>query len=130
MQAHPKPGTPAYIQGRAPDIEFFDKAVVAQANQKVCVPVDCYSGALVVDEWDPTAQPDDGHQFKYHAPGVGVVKIVGKGGVEQETLVLTKLHTLSDKEMQAATGRVFELDKRAYKLAKGVYAQTPLASLR
>ena len=130
MQAHPKTNTPAYIQGRAPDIEFFDKGKVAQANQKVCVPVDCYSGVLVVDEWDPTAQPDDGHQFKYHAPGVGVVKIVGKGGVEQETLVLTKLHTLNDKEMKAATSRVFELDKRAYKLAKGVYAQTPFASLR
>jgi hypothetical protein len=130
MQAHPKTNTRAYIQGRAPDIEFFDKAVVAQTDQKVCVPVNCYSGVLVVDEWDPTAQPDDGHQFKYHAPGVGVVEIVGKGGVEQETLVLTKQHTLTDKEMKAAAARVFELDKRAYKLAKGVYAQTPFASLR
>ena len=130
MQAHPKTGTPAYIQGRAPSIEFFDKAKVAETNQKVCVPVDCYSGVLVVDEWDPTAQPEDGHQFKYHAPGVGVVKIVGKGGVEQETLVLTKLHTLTAQELKAADARALELDKRAYKLAKGVYAQTPFASLR
>jgi hypothetical protein len=130
MQAHPRTKTPAYIQGRAPDIEFFDKAKVAQVNQKACVPVDCYSGVLVVDEWDPTAQPEDGHQFKYHAPGVGVVKIVGKGGVEQETLTLTKLRTLNDDQMDAARERVFQLDRRAYKLAKDVYAKTPFASLR
>jgi hypothetical protein len=130
MQAHPRTKTPAYIQGRSPDIEFFDKAKVAKVNQSACVPVDCYKGVLVVDEWDPTAQPEDGHQFKYHAPGVGVVKIVGKGGVEQETLTLTKLRTLNDDQMDAARDRVFQLDKRAYKLAKDVYAQTPFASLR
>jgi len=130
MQAHPRTGTPAYIQGRSPDIEFFDKAKVAQTNQSVCVPVDCYKGVLVVDEWDPTAQPEDGHQFKYHAPGVGVVKIVGKGGVEQETLTLTKLRTLDDDQMAAARDRVFQLDKHAYKLARDVYAKTPFASLR
>jgi len=58
---------------------------------------------LVVDEWAPLAQPEDGHQFKYHAPGVGVVKVVGKGGTEQETLVLTKDRVLSDRERDAAT---------------------------
>ena len=130
MQAHPKVGTPAYVQGRSPEIEFFDKGKVAKTNQKVCVPTGCYSGVLVVDEWDPTAQPEDGHQFKYHAPGVGVVKIVGKGGVEQETLVMTKRKTLSDKEMKAATARALELDKRAYRLAKSVYNKTPFADVR
>ena len=130
MQAQPKTGTPAYIQGRSPEIEFFDKAKVAQLDQSVCVPVDCYKGVLVVDEWDPTAQPEDGHQFKYHAPGVGVVKIVGKGGVEQETLVLTKAKTLSADQLDAANQRVFELDQRAYRLAKSVYAKTPFAALR
>ena len=131
MQAHPRTKTPAYIQGRSPDIEFFDKARVAKTNQKnICVPVDCYDGVLVVDEWDPTAQPEDGHQFKYHAPGVGVVKIVGKGGVEQETLVLTKYRTLNDDQMDDARDRVVQLDKRAYKLATDVYANTPVVSLR
>ena len=121
---------PAYIQGRSADIEFFDKAKVAKTNQSVCVPVDCYNGVLVVDEWDPTAQPEDGHQFKYHAPGVGVVKIVGKGGVEQERSTLTKLRTLNDDQMAAARDRVFQLDKHAYKLAKDVYANTPFVSLK
>jgi hypothetical protein len=130
MQAHPRTDTPAYIQGRAPDIEFFDEAKVSRTNQKVCVPTGCFTGVLVVDEWNPTAQPEDGHQFKYHAPGVGVVKVVGKGGLEQETLVLTTLKTLSDDEMDAATARTLRLDKRAYKLARDVYGQTPFADVR
>jgi len=131
MRANPKTGTSAYVQGHSPDIEFFDKGVVAQTNvNKVCVPTGCYNGVLVVDEWAPLAQPEDGHQFKYHAPGVGVVKIVGKGGTEQETLVLTKIHTLTDKEMAAATARTLVLDKRAYKLAKDVYGQTAFATVR
>jgi hypothetical protein len=55
---------------------------------------------------------------------------VGKGGTEQETLVLTKIHTLTASEMDAATARVMVLDQRAYTLAHDVYAQTPFASLR
>ena len=105
-------------------------AKVAQTDQKVCVPTGCYSGVLVVDEWAPLQQPDDGHQFKHHAPGVGVVQIVGKGGTEQETLNLTRIHTLSDKELAASTARVLVLDKHAYKLAKDVYAQTAFATVR
>ena len=54
----------------------------------------------------------------------------GKGGTEQETLVLTKTHTLTAKEMAAATARTLVLDKRAYKLAKDVYGQTAFATVR
>src|SRR5439155_25391383 len=121
MRANPKTNTSAYTQGRSPDIDFFDKAKVVQTNQKTCVPTGCYSGVLVVDEWNPLDQPADGHQFKYHAPGLGVVRIVGKGGTEQETLVLTRIHTLTDDEMAAATARVLVLDQRAYKLGRDVY---------
>jgi len=130
MRANPKTNTSAYTQGRSPDIDFFDKAKVVQTNQKTCVPTGCYSGVLVVDEWNPLDQPADGHQFKYHAPGLGVVRIVGKGGTEQETLVLTRIHTLTDDEMAAATARVLVLDQRAYKLARDVYGKTANASVR
>jgi hypothetical protein len=130
MRANPKTGTSTYVQGRAPDIQFLDKAKVAQTNQKTCGPTGCYRGVLVVDEWNPLAQPEDGHQFKYHAPGVGVVQIVGKGGTEQETLVLTKIHTLSDREMDGATKRVLQLDQRAYRLARDVYGKTAFADVR
>ena len=83
MRANPQTNTSAYLQGLAPAVQFIDEARVAQTNQTVCVPTGCYSGVLVVDEWNPQNQPADGHQFKYHAPGVGVVQIVGKGGTEQ-----------------------------------------------
>jgi hypothetical protein len=129
MRANPKTATSTYVQGRAPDIEFLDKAKVAQTNQKSCGPTGCYKGVLVVDEWNPLAQPEDGHQFKYHAPGVGVVKIVGKGGTEQETLVLTKRHTLTADERDAATARTLQLDQRAYRLAHDVYAKTAFADV-
>jgi hypothetical protein len=130
MRANPKTKTSVYVEGRSPNIEFFDLGKVFKTNQKTCGPTGCYSGVLVVDEWDPGAQPEDGHQFKYHAPGVGVVQIVGKGGTEQETLVLTKRHTLSGKEMAAATSRVLQLDQRAYSLARDVYGHTAFAHPR
>ena len=44
--------------------------------------------------------------------------------------MLTKTHTLTDKEMAAATARVLVLDKRAYKLARDVYGHTAFADVR
>ena len=130
MRADPAPNTSTYLQGVAPAVEFIDKARVDSVNQRVCVPVACYDGVLVVDEWDPSAQPQDGHQFKYHAPGVGVVKIEGRGGTEVETLVLTKRRTLSSEEMKAATARAIQLDRRAYDIAHSVYRKTAFAKVR
>jgi hypothetical protein len=130
MRKDPRPNTSTYRQGLAPAVEFLDLARVDRANQRTCVPTGCYNGVLVVDEWDPTAQPQDGHQFKYHAPGVGVVKIEGKGGDEVETLVLTKRRTLSSEELKAATARALQLDRRAYRLARAVYGKTAFATAR
>jgi hypothetical protein len=130
MQADPQPNTAPYLQGEAPAVGFLDKARVAQVDQNVCVPVACYSGVLVVDEWAPNAQPQDGHQFKYHAPGVGVVQIVGKGGTEQETLVLTQRRTLSPADRQAADVRALELDLEAYGIAPAVYRHTAFATVQ
>ena len=75
------------------------------------------------------AQPDDGHQFKFHAPGVGVVRVEGRGGVEQETLVLTKLRHLDDKGMAEARDTALGLDERAYDLARDVWSGTPHATV-
>jgi hypothetical protein len=124
MRAEPKVGTSSYLQGYAPEIQFEDKAQVSKEHQHTCVPAGCYDDVLVVDEWNPLEQPDDGHQFKFHAPGVGVVRIEARGGVEQETLVLTKLRHLSRKELAEARHRALELDRRAYDVAKDVYRGT------
>jgi hypothetical protein len=130
MRKDPRPNTSTYLHGLAPAVEFIDRARIDRVNQKTCVPTGCYSGVLVVDEWDPNNQPEDGHQFKYHAPGVGVVKIEGKGGDEVETLVLTKHRTLNAAEMKAANTRALQLDRRAYRMARPVYAKTAFARVR
>jgi hypothetical protein len=130
MRAEPEEGTSSYLQGYAPEIQFEDKAQVSKENQHTCVPAGCYDDGLVVDEWNPLAQPDDGHQFKFHAPGVGVVRIEARGGVEQETLMLTKLHHLSRKDVAEARQRALELDRRAYDVAKDVYQGTSPATHR
>jgi hypothetical protein len=124
MHAKPRLGSPAYVQGEAPSVDFFDKAVVSKTRQRTCVPVACYRNVLVIDEWDPNQQPEDGHQFKFHAPDVGVVRVEARGGDEQETLVLTKLRQLGQAEMERARARALELDRRAYDLARGVYRHT------
>jgi hypothetical protein len=127
MRVEPKEGTSSYLQGYAPKIQFEDKAQVSKEHQHTCAPTDCYDDVLVIDEWNPLEQPDDGHQFKYHAPDVGVVRIEARGGVEQETLVLTKLHHLNRKELAEARERALELDQHAYDVAKKVYGGTPPA---
>jgi hypothetical protein len=58
------------------------------------------------------------------------VKIEGRGGTEVETLVLTKRRTLSSEELKAATARALQLDRRAYRLARPVYAKTAFAHIR
>ena len=124
MLAAPAPGTPDYRQGYAPEIEFEDRGKVDRAGQKTCVPVACYSDVLVVDEWDPLDQPADGHQLKFHAPGVGVVRVEARGGEAQENLKLVKLRKLKPAELAKARDRVLEMDRRAYKMARKVYGGT------
>jgi hypothetical protein len=127
MPAAPEVGTPEYRQGYAPEIDFEDRARVDKARQKTCVPVDCYTDVLVIDEWNPLEQPEDGHQLKYHAPGVGTVRVEARGGEEQERLKLVKLRHLSAKELATARQRVLEMDRRAYKVSRDVYGGTPPA---
>lgn len=130
MRRDPQVNTTQYMQGRAPSVEFLDLAKVFAVGQQTCVPVGCFDGVLVVDEWDPQNQPQDGHQFKYHAPGVGIVQVTARGGDEQETLVATEHRTLSRAELDAANQRALELDQRAYTLAKAAYGATLPAEIR
>jgi hypothetical protein len=130
MRSDPQLNTTQYEQGRAPNSDFLDLAKVFATNQHTCVPAGCFDGVLVIDEWDPNHQPEDGHQFKYHAPGVGIVQVTARGGDEQETLVATEHRALTREELDAATKRALELDQRGYTLAKAVYAATAPASLR
>jgi hypothetical protein len=124
MQAEPRPGTPHYLQGFAPAIDFQDNARVDKVHQQVCVPAGCFADVLVVDEWNPLEQPEDGHQFKSHAPGVGIVRIDSRGGDVQEQLTLRRVRHLAPQELAQARRRVQELDRHAYAVARDVYRGT------
>jgi hypothetical protein len=116
MPADPKPSDPIYLQGFVPDIDFQDLARVDKTGQEVCVPAGCYRDVMVIDEWDPLAQPQDGHQLKYHAPGVGTVKVEAVGGEEQELLELVEVRKLGPEELAEARREALRLDERAYRV--------------
>lgn len=123
MAASPQVGTPFYLQGFAPTIDFLDCARVIQTGQTVTVPAGTFHDVLVTEETNPNL-PEDGFQTKYHAPGVGIVKIgfTVPGGAP-ETLELVELRQLSRSELRDARREALALDRRGYRFSK-VYRRT------
>jgi hypothetical protein len=124
MLAQPRVGAP-YLQGLAPAVEFFDCAKVVRRGVRTCTPLDCYDRVLVVDESSPL-EPDSGVQRKFHAPGVGVVRITAIGDPEAETLTLTRVTRLGPAGLRAARQAVRRLERRAYRISE-VYRATKRA---
>jgi hypothetical protein len=124
MLAQPRVGA-LYRQGLAPAVEFFDCAEVVRRGVRVCTPLDCYDRVLVVDESSPL-EPDSGVQRKFHAPGVGVVRITAIGDPEAETLTLTRVTKLGREGLKAARKAVRRLERRAYRISE-VYQATKRA---
>jgi hypothetical protein len=125
MRADPKVGTSSYHQGLAPKIEFADVAKVHRTGQRNCVPVGCFEDVLVTDETNPL-EPNDGHQLKYYAKGIGNIRAApGKGGKEKEVLVLVKVRRLNAKQLADVRNEATKLDKRAYRTRKALYGRTP-----
>ncbi len=125
VPGHPRVGSPAFVQGRAPAIDFYDVGQVKKVGQRVCVPVGCFSHVLVVDEWSPLA-PEDGHQLKYYAPKVGLIRIDATGGDSREVLRLTAIHHLNARGMARARAAALRLDRHGYSVS-AVYRTTPRA---
>jgi hypothetical protein len=123
MRADPRLGTSSYLQGRAPEIEFADRAKVHQQGLRTCVPLACYDDVLVTDEWNPL-EPADGHQRKYYAAGVGNVRVGAVGGKEREGLVLVEVRRLDAAALAEVRREALKLDRRAYRAARGVYGDT------
>ena len=127
MQANPRTGTPAYVQAYAPKVDFLDCGQVIKKRQKVCVPTGCYDDVLVIDEYNPLDPPSAGHQRKFYSAGTGLVRVTADGGDQQETMDLVKIRKLSDSQLRKVNEQALELDNRAYKVSKDVYAKTPRA---
>lgn len=125
MQSVPRTDTPSYAEGwGGSDVNWTDRATVFQLGQQTCVPVDCYSDVLVIDEFNP--DEPGAHQLKYYAPGVGGVRVGWRGAneEEQEILVLVSLEHLSPQEMDEVRQAVLAQEARAYRISPDVYGTT------
>jgi len=108
-------GTPEYLQGWSPEIEFLDCAKVFMMQQHTCVPAGCYDDVMITDERSPL-EPESGHQRKFYAPDVGNVQVGAVDDPEEETLVLTKVSHLSPDEIAKAREDALKMEKNAYKV--------------
>jgi hypothetical protein len=126
MAAQPQVGSSFYLQGFAPEIDFLDCARVTQTGQSVTVPAGSFSDVLVTEETNPNV-PEDGVQTKYHAPGVGIVKIgFTVPGSAPEALDLVELNQLDREELRAARREALRLDRRGFRFSE-VYGETERA---
>ncbi len=123
VPAEPRLGTPAYRQGLALDIEFFDCGRVLNTGARTCVPGKCYKNVVVIDEWDPL-DPEGGHQRKFQAEGVGTVRVGAVNDPEEETLVLREVRRLGPRWMAQARELALRLESRAYEVSEA-YRHTP-----
>lgn len=131
IHAAPQLGTPSYAQGYAPPpLNWVDRGRVYRTGLETCVPADCYEDVVVIEESE-TGLPD-AFQDKYHAPGVGVVRVSWRGSKDEskEVLVLVAATQLTPEELADARADVLELEERAYRISEDVYGRTPLARPR
>ena len=126
MLAHPRVGTPTYLQGVSLQVDFKDCATVFKTDQRVCGPLRCFDDVLITDEFAPL-DVAGGHQRKFYAPGVGVVRVAAAGGVDPEALQLSRAAKLCAHEFAKVRTRVLAQDNRGYRVARDVYSATTRA---
>lgn len=125
MQAVPRLDTPSYAMGwGGADVEWTDRGRVDQLGQQTCVPLACYSGVLVIDEFNPD-EPGT-HQLKFYARDVGGVRVGWRGAneVEREVLELVSIEHLTPDQMDELRRTVLAQEARAYRLSPDVYGTT------
>lgn len=114
MLAKPTAGL-QYTEGRIRSIGFYDLSRVVSTSQATCARSGCFQHVLVVDEWSPG---NPGHQIKYYAPGVGLVRVGARGGDSQEYLSLTAVRHLGRDGMARVAAGAMAMDRRAYRVSK------------
>lgn len=124
VPGRPRTGTPPFLQGIAPAVDFHDVGHVVATGLRVCVPAGCYRDVVTIQEWDPNA-PEDGKQLKHYAPNVGLIRIGARGGDSQEEMQLVSRHMLGQHAMDAVRDAALRLDRRAYRISKDYNATFP-----
>jgi hypothetical protein len=123
MLARPTDGA-QYAEGRIRAIGFYDLSRVISTNRATCVQAGCFRHVLVVDEWSP-GDPGGGHQIKYYAPGMGLIRVGARGGDSQEFLSLSEVRHLSRAAMAQVTAAALAMDRRAYRVSKVYHFSQP-----
>jgi hypothetical protein len=126
MPAKSRAGTPTYLQGLALKVGFKDCATTFETDQRTCVPIGCYDDVLVADEFGPL-DPAGGHQRKFYAPGMGVVRVTAASGSDPETLELTRAESLCMADFADIRQLALDQDSRGYGVVPGVYGGTARA---
>jgi hypothetical protein len=130
MLADPRLATPSYSEGWGPKVGWTDRARVFEVGSKTCVRAGCYTGVLVIDEFN--RDEPDAHQLKYYASGVGGVRVgwAGTNEEEQETLELVKVVHLAPDALAKVRAAALAQEARAYVTSKDVYGKTEPAQQR
>jgi hypothetical protein len=115
-----------YTEGRVRAIEFYDVSQVVSAHRVTCLGSRCLRRVLMVDEWSP-GDPASGHQIKYYAPGIGLVRVGARGGDAREYLRLVTVGQLSRPALARARAAALTMDRRAYRVSK-IYRVTRSAA--
>lgn len=123
MKADPQLGAPSYSQGWGPAVNWTDRAQVYRTDQRSCVPVDCYEGVLVMEEF--SREEPGAFQLKYYARGVGNVRVGWRGDdPSKEVLKLTKLVQLGPEALAQVRTEALKLERRGYEISMDVYGRT------
>jgi hypothetical protein len=115
MLARPRVGA-KYVEGLVPAIEFDDLSTVSRTGRVTCVRSGCFRHVLVVNETSPN-DPASGHQIKYYAPNIGLIRVDARGGDSQEFLGLAAVRHLGPSAIAGLRESVLAMDRRAYRVS-------------
>jgi hypothetical protein len=110
VPAHPHRGQ-SWTEGRAAAIDFLDVSRVVAVGTTVRSGLGLHHGVLEVDETSPL-DPTSGHQLKFYAPRLGLVRVEARGGDAQEVLSLVRVRHLDRRALAGVDRVVRAMDRR------------------
>jgi hypothetical protein len=115
----------SWTEGRASAIDFWDVSRVAKVRTTIRSGLGLHRGVLEVDETSPL-DPSSGHQLKFYAPRVGLVRVEARGGDAQEFLSLVSLRRLGRRAMADVRRIVTAMDRRGRTVSRDYRTLGPL----
>lgn len=124
MLADPRAGTPPYSIAKPPG-DDPDVAEVVKTGQLQCVPLKCFKNVLVIREGKASAIDNE---FKFYAPGVGLVLNTPHSASKHHDLErLINQTPLSPRGLKEASAEALKLDLRARSTKPAVFGIAPAA---